>query len=183
MKAPPIRYRLDFQDRIRSVSGGWLEFARRNGATALELDAVVSRPLWDFVAGKETRHLYSLVFEAARNNHKSVSFPFRCDSPTHRRYMQLSVAPLANGALEIATVLVWEEPRPYAALFDPDAIRDDRFLTVCSWCKCVLVSSNEWGEVETAIRRLDLFGAKRLPQLTHGVCATCESQIDASFEP
>ena len=178
MGQPLIGYQLDSEDCIRFVSLNWLEHACLNGAPELKQETVIGRSLWDFVEGKETRHLSALLFSAARQSQRSLGFSFRCDSPTYRRFVRLSVVPLANHALEVSSETVREELRRYVALLDPEVSRSSDFLTICSWCKCILLADNEWAEVEVAIDRLDLFGANFLPQLTHGVCGECASRID-----
>lgn len=174
-----IGYELDAEDCIQAVSLNWLEHACLNGAPELKQEAVIGRSLWDFVEGKETRHLSSLLFSAARQRQRPLGFPFRCDSPTYRRFVRLSVVPLLDSALEVSSETVREELRRYVALLDPQVSRSADFLTICSWCKRILLSGNEWVEVEMAIHRLDLFGATLLPQLSHGVCGECASRIDA----
>lgn len=178
---PSIRYQLDAEDRILSVCQNWREFAHRNGASNLELEMIVGRPIWEFVAGDEARHLNSLLFATARASGRPVSFPFRCDAPDCRRYLRLEVRPLPDDALDVHAATVLEEPRPFVALLDDKTARSSDFLSICSWCKCVLLPGGEWVEVETAVRRLDLFGSHQLPQLSHGVCADCESRIDAEI--
>jgi hypothetical protein len=34
-----------------------------------------------------------------------------------------------------------------------------------------------WEEIETAVGTLDLMGADRLPELTHGVCPVCSEMV------
>jgi len=177
-----VGYRIDSEDRILFVSHNWLEFANRNGAPNLNGDIVIGRSLWDFVAGKETRYLSSLLFATARANQRTVSFSFRCDSPTCRRYARLSVAPLPYNGLEVSSETIREDIRPYIALLDPRVSRSGEFLTICSWCKRILLAGGEWAEVEVAVSRLDLFGMSLLPQLSHGVCGECMGKIDAECD-
>ena len=182
MTRPMFRYKLDSQDRIRFVGVNYLEFEKQNRAKKLEQEAVIGRPVWDFIAGKETQHLYELLFAAVREDKRTVSVPFRCDSPTCRRYMLLTIAPGPENELEFSALLVRTEPRPFVALLDSEATRGDDVLIICSWCKRVLVSSGEWREVDSAIADLDLFGTEPLPQLSHGVCVTCASEIESNLK-
>ena len=173
-----LRYQIDSGDRIRFVDSSWLDFARKNGAAELAEPLVLNRPLWQFIAGKETQHLYGLIFDAVRDKQKTATIPFRCDSPECRRYMELSIAPLPNDGLEIAASLIREEPRPYVRLLDPNIPRGGELVTICGWCKKVLVPDEDWVEVETAVRCLNLFSAEALPQITHGICGGCQSAVD-----
>ncbi|HSM05400.1 MAG TPA: hypothetical protein VK858_12345 [Longimicrobiales bacterium] len=47
---------------------------------------------------------------------------------------------------------------------------------MCAWCNCVRVES-EWLEVEEAIQLLDLFGARAVPGITHGICPPCLDSV------
>lgn len=178
---PAFHYRVDSDDRIRFVSAEWLAFAQDNAAPTLGPDAVLGQSLWKFVAGRETQHLYRLLFAAARREERILTVPFRCDSPSTRRFMELEIAPLADAALSISASLLREESRSPVELLDPRAPRSDDFVVICSWCKRVLVPPDEWAEVEAAIRGLGLFEATRLPSLTHGLCGACELAMDAEI--
>ncbi len=179
---PPSHYRLDSKDRIQFVDPRWLEFARDNDSSGLRRETVLGRPLWDFIAGAETRHLYERVFTAVRQDHRARDLPFRCDAPDRRRHMRLVVSPLEDDALDIEAHLDREETRPSVGLLEPGRPRNDELLKICSWCKQVLVSEDEWAEVEVAVERLHLFEADSLPQLTHGICEPCHSRMMADFE-
>ncbi len=182
MTRPSIRYQLDPQDRIQAVDTAWLAFARANAGPELDPDAVLGRRIWDFIAGKETRHLYRLLIDKARREWREMAVPLRCDSPTRRRYLELAIKPLADGVVEFSSSTIREEPRPFVALLDPSVARSDDLLVICSWCKHVRTRGNEWVEVERAIRRLDLFASDPLPQLTHGICSACEAEIESKIE-
>jgi len=174
-------YRVDAEDRIRFVSAEWLEFARENAAPDLVRDAVVGRSLWEFVAGGEAQHLYRLLFESARRGQGTIRIPFRCDSPTIRRFMELTIDPAPDETLDLCGSILREEPRPRVALLDPSSPRGDEFVLICSWCKRIRVAPDVWDEAEQAIRTLGLFGATVLPGLSHGICDTCEATIDAEI--
>lgn len=180
MAGTSFRYQVDSGDRIRFVDAEWLEFARQNAGSMLDRDAVLGRPLWEFIAGEETRQLYSLIFNVARVQMREINVPFRCDSPTCRRYMELAIAPLADGFLNLSGLLIREEPRPYVALLDPSVPRSDVFVRICSWCKRVFIPPNEWAEVELAIRCLNVFASSDLPALTHVMCTACETKWPGS---
>ncbi len=170
-----FRYQVDSRDRIRFVDTAWLDFARQNNAAELTEAAVIGQSLWEFIAGRETQHLYRLIFDAVRKERKIATVPFRCDSPECRRYMELSITLLPGDGLEFLVSLIREELRAYVALLDPNVPREEDFVTVCSWCKRVFLPDDDWVEVETGVRHLQLFSDEALPQITHGMCETCAS--------
>jgi hypothetical protein len=176
------KYSIDSADTITSVNSAWLRFAQENDTPELTADFVIGKPLWDFIAGGEVRHLYQLVLERVRANDTPVILPFRCDSPGIRRHMRLVISPLHEGNVQLDAVLVSEERRPSLALLDPQAPRSDQVLTLCSWCKRARVARSEWVEPEDAIVRLDLFGPPSLPQLSHGICDQCVNTVTAEVK-
>ena len=170
---PTSRYRVDESDIITWVSGEWLEFARANAAGHLTVETVVGRSLWDFVTGDEIRRLYHLLFARVRTAGIPVSVPFRCDSPEARRFMQLHVTPGDVGSLELTAHLVSEERREHVPLLDAAVPRTSEFVTVCTWCRRVLLAFDEWVEPEIAMNRLGLLAQSLPPQITHGACPAC----------
>ena len=160
------------------VSPEWVEFACENGAAHLQPDAVMGRPIWEFILGAEVRHLYRLLFAKARTEKRRVTIPFRCDGPHLRRHMRLNLVLLDDGSLEFVSELLRVERRPAVTMLDATAIRSDEFMTMCAWCKRVPLEADEWVEVEQAIERLDLFGPAAPPTITHGICPDCASSIE-----
>jgi hypothetical protein len=166
-------YELDADNRLRAVSPAWLQFALDNEAADLaRKDRVLGQSVWSFVTGEESRRLYGLIFQRARSTGRPVSVPFRCDSPTVRRFMVLEIEPLADGGLRLTGVLERRERRPYAPLLDPHRKRSNETIAICSCCKRAKTSFG-WLEVEEAVRRLHLFSSAELPQLEHRLCDDC----------
>ncbi len=168
-----ITYELDAQDRIRSTGADWDSFAIANGAPELASHRILLQPLWRFVAGSELQHLLRLLFERVRSRNATIRLPFRCDSPSARRFMELTVRPLPAHALALESRLLRSEPRRYVPLLERSARLRYGVLTMCSWCKRIRLARGEWVEVETAIERMDLFSSADLPMLSHGICRNC----------
>jgi len=133
--SPIFSYIIDSQNQVIAVNRNWTDFARENQAEALNSDAVLGRPLFNFIAGDETRHLYTMIIERVRRTGQTLLVPFRCDAPSLRRFMQLIITPLENVQLQFSGELLREEPRDPVALLDTGIERSKQFLTICSWCK------------------------------------------------
>ncbi len=166
-------YVVDLDDLILSVSDGWLSFARENGASHLTRDRVLRSSLWDFISGAETQHLYGTMFATVRKRGLPIAVPFRCDAPDQRRFMRLTIQPVHGASLELTAALIRAESRRRVEMLDPGARRSDELITMCSWCKRILVNGPGWGEIEEAIEHLALFDGAPLPGITHGVCPDC----------
>lgn len=167
-------YRIDADAHFTLIDDAWLAFARQNDAEYLTPATVLQRPLWDFISDIETRHLYEILLEQVRAQQAPVSIPFRCDSPTCRRFMNMTILPVRAGGFEFRTRIVRQERREAVRLLEVAAARSEAFLRICSGCKHIALSPNGWVEVEEAVRVLNLFGDRRLPQLTHGICPDCK---------
>jgi hypothetical protein len=172
-----LTYRLDAEGTIVECGGSWDGFAIENGASRLRADHVVGRAVWDFITGTETRQLWREVFGVARARGR-VFVPFRCDSPTVRRRLEMAVEVEPGGGLSIATAVLRVEPRAPEAWLSPDGQRTVGMVTSCSWCRRFLVG-DEWLEVEVAVARSGLL-EDEMPAITHGVCPDCEAGLHGS---
>jgi len=171
--------RVDAADRIVFVDASWVAFAAENGAPALTAASVQGTALWNYVSEEVTREFYRIFARKVRATGRTIVVPFRCDGPECRRFMEMSILPLAGGGLEFHSVLLREEARPRVDLLDLDFPRTDQWLTLCAWCKKAKVAG--WVEVEEAVRQLGLFESARLPRITHGVCPACEQAFESAL--
>lgn len=170
------QYELDHEDRIRSVSALWSAFARENEAEHL-VRGVVGTPIWDWIAGPEVQHLYRLLFSRIREVRGSATIPFRCDSPSIRRFMELEVFALPDDGLLCTAELKRAERRTPVPLLDPHVPRSETFLRICSWCKRVPTGDGLWLEIEQAIAALRLVEDVP-PAISHTICDRCEALFD-----
>ncbi len=121
--------------------------------------------------------VYQLMFGRAREKNQEIRLPFRCDSPDLRRFMELSIQPIGDGALNLAGEILRRESRPYAVVLDSNAPRGNYLLQICSWCKKLHLSNKGWVEAETAVSELGLFTSTEIPELTHGICPSCKHEL------
>ncbi len=180
---PRYRYVINRQDVITSVCPLWLAFARENGAPQLTGEAVIGRPLWEFIEGQETTHFYQLLLQRLRSNNASTIVPFRCDSPTLRRYMRLELTPDSEGNIRFDGVLERvEQTVPYQML-EPTFPRSAQMLTLCSCCKRILVESCGWLELGDVADRLRLRTKPQAPKLRNSICPECLAVASAPIKP
>jgi len=172
-----VKYRIDSNDRIVSIEGIWDDFASSNQAADLTRDNILNRPLFDFITGVSAHYVTEELLQGVRRSGTAVSIPFRCDSPTLRRYMQMLITPVEDGGVEFNSCIVREETRDAVPLLERDSNRSSQFVTICSWCKDIQISEDTWLPVEDALRVLDFYGSEGQPNLTHGMCPTCYQAI------
>ncbi len=176
-------YRIDSTDTIISVSENWLVFAEANAWSGhLRPENVLGHRLWDFIQGFETQHLYEELFRRVRGGMSSQAIPFRCDSPSERRFLELRIEKLADEQIEITSKILRTEPHSAISLLSADTSRSMAFVTICSMCKKIKVSPRQWAEIEEALIELRLFQADEMPQLTHGICPSCYQEAIAKLD-
>jgi len=167
-----IAYRVNADNVIESVDSGWISFAQENQASHLSPEAVIGQPLFRFITGTETQYLYQVIIERVRSNQRKAVIPFRCDGPSHRRFMVLEISPGTKRQVQFTVRTTRQDERKRVSLLDPLVNRTDEYLLICSWCKRVDVAGN-WLDVELAVKQLELFNETSLPQITHSICNDC----------
>jgi len=174
-----VTYQIDRLDRIETVGGAWVQFAdENNGSSAVT--TVVGHRLWEFVADATTQQVYRDLIVRVREG-RVVAFSYRCDSPTLRRFMKMTMSPGPRAAVAFDSRVVKLEPRPAPAWNDRANARTGDLLRVCGWCKRVAVA-DEWLEVELAVERLGLMTGKLSSGITHGMCPACFARVMAETE-
>jgi hypothetical protein len=168
---------IDSADKIVHVNDAWLVFARENNAPQLTAALVLDQPIWRFIQGQETIYLYKQIFGRVRAGVSPVKFPFRCDSPDCRRFMEMQLSLLPGDAIQCISHILREERRDPVDLLDASRDRSGEFLKFCSWCKMVTIPGRGWGEIEEAIEALDLFGNHPMLRMTHTICDSCYEVI------
>lgn len=172
-------YRIDAEDRIIEVSENWTTFHEGNSPAPLK--DVIGCSVWDFIQDIEIHHLYKEIFQHLRKGKSARPIPFRCDSPDERRWLELRFQVLPNAHIELRSQIVRTEPRPPVKLLMQDTPRSQDFISICSMCKKIKVSENQWVEIEEGVVLLKLFEAESMPQLTHGLCADCYERTVAEL--
>ena len=176
-------YRVDSDDVIVEVSENWKSFVDYNlGADSCLPEQVIGSSLWSHVRDPETRHLYEIILEKVRSEDKILTFPFRCDSPSERRFLELTVYDEGDGTVHFDSAIIRTEPREAVGWLNPNEKRSDEFLRICSMCKKVAISEEEWVEIEGAMQALRLFEKDLLPQFTHSLCIDCYESAMAKIK-
>ena len=167
----PVVFSVDRHDDIVAVNDTWTTFALANDAPELVHERVLQRSIWDFIVDGTTRQLYGDLLLRVRRG-MPARFPFRCDSPTARRHLEMRLTRRPDDTVQFESVVLASELRVQQPLWDRHLRRGDDLVPVCSWCKRV-ETAGEWFEVEDAIGRLRLFERHDMPRLSHGICRDC----------
>jgi len=173
-----LDYLIDDRDRIAHVSAGWNEFAFTNGSPHLSSDAVVGKSIWDHITGPLVRNLYEEFLRCVREHQRTAEFPFRCDSPTERRFLRMRLLPQADNRIAITTHLLRRESREAVPLLAMAAADSGDAIEMCSFCKKVRIDATTWVTAEAAVAALDLFGEVQRPGISHSVCPACVDDMN-----
>ncbi len=136
---------IDDADKIVHVNDDWLAFAGENTAPQLTASSVLDQLIWRFIQGQETIYLYKQIFSRLRAGKSPVKFPFRCDSPDCRRFMEMKLSLLPGGAIQFIAQILRQEWRDPVDLLDASRDRTGEFLKICSWCKKITYSGTGLG--------------------------------------
>jgi len=159
----------------------WNSFWTKNGGAA-DTAKVVGRDITEFFAGGVVRDTYrKLLLQITERKRHQIQTDYRCDSPTLRRSMRLTVTPVQSGPepafLLYQSIELSVEQRPAIPLFGARAVGSNYpdALKICSICAKVqwpMGSKDpaaEWIEPQQYYRR----GGSDVILLSHGFCWPC----------
>lgn len=163
----------------------WARFAEENGGgVEVQRERVRGAPLWHFVSGIETRDFYRKCLDVlSRGQERTVSFVYRCDSPSSRREMRMSISSIWDDQEIIGYLfhsqLLSERERPQVSLFSREvmlrAFQANQHLPlveICSLCLKVRAQGRNdepWREAEEYYR----LGGTEQVRISHGLCPDC----------
>jgi hypothetical protein len=176
MEDAALWYRVDVSDRICEVGPAWDAFAAENGGLPhVSRDAVIGRPLWDFVSDSNTISLYRQVLAHVRRTGTPHVFTLRCDGPSIERLLEMTIE--ADGTFVLFRTRTLRTRPIEDSPADAAPARPLKLLRICSWCDRVDVGAGRWVPLETAVLALELFQRRDVPALTHAMCDDCHKAL------
>lgn len=170
-------YELDSSDRIVNCSDSWDDFATENGGHHLTFEKIKGQSVWDHITDDRTIELYRRIFASARSG-IPVQFFLRCDSPSVRRLLNVSVSPTIDGNVRTTTMLFRADPRPPVETLSCRDLDPDHggCYSLCTWCN--KLEDGGWVEVEEVVKRRQVEGLFPSPPVREGICEPCYDRID-----
>lgn len=98
-------------NKIIALSSNWEAVAAEGGAAeTLASENVIGQELEAFIHSDTTRMYIESCLKLCRLKNEVLFRQYRCDSPTHKRFMELQLTPLKDGAVEMKHFLLKEAP-------------------------------------------------------------------------
>lgn len=169
-----VSYKINEKNIIIAIEDDWLLAAKTGKADdLLDINNVLETNLFSYISEDSTRMYYDVIFQKCRLFNKNHNIAYRCDSPTHKRFMEMHIHPLSNGHLSILNYLKKEE------LFNnPIHITEKSIHTIknpikrCSICNDLkLKEKTEWVHPDLL--------AKEKEQhffVIHSICPKCQNR-------
>ncbi len=149
-------------------------------------ESVLDRSVMQFFAGDAVRTIFTDLFNNVLSKKRSVvQIDYRCDAPTLRRDMRLTVRPIKTDDvvrhLLYQSVILSVHQRPAIPLFGATVADQDAedILTLCAICARVAwpigapTGAREWIEPPEYYRR----GGGDVTLLSHGFCKDCFARL------
>lgn len=170
-----LTLQLDADNRIVCLSSNWEEIAEQGQAGKQLAEAnVLNQPLSRFIADKATWLYYDSCLKLCRIKQQVITRAYRCDSPTHKRFMELQLIPLEQGWVEMKHFLVRSEAFEFTVnihdVTQQQPAESYRF-TRCSLCNRLKdQASDDWQTPES-------FGAQFIQPVNviHSICTECQT--------
>jgi hypothetical protein len=182
---PDLRpiYTIDALDRLVELNRAFVRsFAPESAhADAHAVQALIGRPIWDFVSGRVPRQLWEVLYDRVRAVSAPIFVPLRADTASQRCVIDLELHPVGDRSIRHVRECVSLESRPAVALLDPNYPRDDRTLFRCAWCARIQVRLGFWQEIEEAQASLRLEATASLPTICDSACSACTQSVLKTF--
>ena len=139
-----MEYRIDTNGRIVEVSSDWDAFAVNNDGEQAMQSKVSGKPVIGFIKDDPTRMWFDTLVMHVRVKGGALEREYRCDSPTHRRYMRMKLVPEGSDIV-VRHELVRVEPRQRPVVY----FADEEGVECCSVCHRLRL--DEWEEPDDVL--------------------------------
>ena len=175
----PLWYELDANNCVVAVSEYWDVHAMMYQTPSLLAKNIIGKALDSQISGDVTQMFTDTMITSARVQSKSLTRRYRCDSPTHKREMEMVLTPMANGHLRVAHQLIAEQPWKYSKVIRTQSAlstgRSSKKLKRCSMCNRLL-EDHEWlSQDDYLVRHPEL--AQTELSVYYGICPECNAGI------
>ncbi len=149
---------------------------------------IIGKPLFDFICDDVTRMYVATMVESVRVIPRTITRPYRCDSPENKRYMQMVISPDQNGLICISHQLIREEPISNPKFFRTASsskktatkrdmeLEQSAYLIRCSICNRLKNKlSRQWQEIDSILEFSTNISSEI--NVVYGVCPNCMKEL------
>lgn len=167
---------LDAHNIIIEVSESWDESAKAGNADSrLSKNSVLGLPIEYFISGDSSVMYVDAALKLCRLKKQTLFKSYRCDSPTHKRFMEMELQPLDQGMVKISHYLIRKEAFE-SPLYLKDVTRTapkNGLMVRCSMCNQLKKPGTE-----TWLPPEEFHASEDAPlSVIHTVCPACQVAI------
>lgn len=169
-----VSYKIDKDNIIIEIFDDWITAAKVGQASDLiNVNSVLGTKLLSYILGDSTRMYYDAIFQKCRLLNEEHKIEYRCDSPTHKRTMEMQIIPNEDKNIDIYNFLIKEEPFKNAIYVHENTTSNIRNPIVrCSVCNHLKLKTNgEWMPPEHLVQKEELNFI-----VIHSVCPQCKNR-------
>ena len=169
-----VSYKVDKKNVIVEVSDDWVAAAKVGEANDLiDVNSVLGTKLFSYILGDSTRMYYDVIFQKCRLLKKEHKIAYRCDSSTHKRFMEMQIVPRSSKDLDIYNYLIKDEPfRHPINIYENVPYNRKKPVMRCSICNSLKLSLNsEWVFPEDLVQN-----EEQDFTVIYSVCPNCRSK-------
>jgi len=168
---------IDKKNVITDVGGAWIQSATTaHSLNALQPKKIIGKPIEKFLGGDVTQMYYDALFKICRLKTETITRQYRCDSPSHQRFMQVTLSPRDDNSIDMLHETLKEIPfKNSVTITDIDCQTNHtikKYIKRCSICNRLLnPATNKW-EFPEEINQdapVDVF-------VMHTVCPECQKR-------
>jgi len=171
----PLWYELDADNHVVAVSDYWDVHAMMYQTPSLLAKNIVGKRLDSQISGDVTQMFTETMITSARVLSKSLTRRYRCDSPTHKREMEMVLTPLPNGHLRISHQLIAETAWQHTRRMHTQVTLGQRRIKRCSMCNNLL-DGDEWVSQDDYLERYPDQDEAALT-VFYGICLRCRNGV------
>lgn len=167
-----IEYTLDAENRIIAIQGAWDEFAIDNNGDEITANNVIGKSLLRYVTGKVTRNALLNLLAKVRCHHVTAVMDYRCDSPSSKRWMRMTLTSEPKGHIRVTCQLIRQQAYTQVVQITCASERNKYTVVRCSLCNRIN-QQDGWYEVEDLANKHQCFHWL----VIYGLCPNCKEMF------
>lgn len=173
-----IWYEVDHENNIICLSANWDDRVLKQQTPELLSQEIMGKPLASFFLDQLTIMFVTSMLDSARLKQMSIKKPYRCDTPSLKRYMMMKVTPFDNDSVRVSHYLLKSIPWKYVTHFrasrehQPVIAQPEQKVVRCSLCNNVK-HENDWITQDAFLTQNPKWIDQEIPTI-YSLCERCK---------